>query len=82
MTSDSGLYVFAGLPEGTYKCVAQKQGFRPTEQTGVVLDAATRRSIDFRLEVGAVAESVTVSAAVEQVQTASGDVTRVIGTGN
>jgi len=78
-TSDSGLYVFAGLSEGTYTVRAQKEGFRPTEQTGVVLDAGTRRSIDFRLEVGGLAESVTVSAAVEQVQTASGDVTRVIG---
>jgi hypothetical protein len=57
----------------------QQEGFQPTQQTGVVLDAATRRSIDFRLEVGALAESVTVSAAVEQVQTASDDVTRVIG---
>jgi hypothetical protein len=79
ITSDSGLYVFAGLSEGTYAVRAQKEGFRPTEQTGVVLDAATRRSIDFRLEIGGLAESVTVSAAVEQVQTASGDVTRVIG---
>src|SRR4051812_31333498 len=51
-TSDGGLYVFAGLSEGTYTVRAQKEGFRPTEQTGVVLDAATRRSIDFHLEVG------------------------------
>ena len=79
VTSEGGLYVFAGLSEGTYSVRAQKEGFRPTEQTGVVLDAATRRSIDFRLDLGAVAESVTVAAAVEQVQTASGDVTRVIG---
>src|SRR6266850_4779310 len=77
LTSESGLYVFAGLSEGTYTVRAQKEGFRPTQQTGVVLDAATRRNIDFRLEVGTVTESVTVTAAVEQVQTASGDVTRV-----
>src|SRR6516164_5320625 len=43
-----------------------------------MLDAATRRNIDFRMEVGALAESISVSAAVEQVQTASGDATRVI----
>jgi hypothetical protein len=61
ITSEGGLYVFAGLSEGTYTVRAQKEGFRPTEQTGVVLDAATRRSIDFRLEVGGLAESVTVS---------------------
>src|ERR1051326_890695 len=79
VTSENGVYVFAGLSEGTFSVRAEKEGFRPMQQTGVVLDAATRRSIDFRLEVGAVTESVNVSASVEQVQTASGDVTRVIG---
>ena len=78
VTQDNGIFVFAALPEGKYDVVAQKQGFRSAEQTGVVLDAATRRSVDFRMEVGALTESVSVSAAVEQVQTASGDATRVI----
>src|SRR5215831_14719724 len=78
LTQESGIYVFAALPEGRYNVVAEKQGFRASEQTGVVLDAATRRNIDFRMEVGALTESVSVSAAVEQVQTASGDSTRVI----
>src|SRR5262245_49667550 len=74
VTQENGIFVFAALPEGIYNVRAEKEGFRPTEQSGVVLDAATRRSIDFRLEVGALAESVSVNAAVEQVQTASGDV--------
>lgn len=77
-TQDNGLYVFATLPEGTYNIRVEKDGFRTSEQSAVVLDAASRRTIDFRLEVGAIAESVSVSAAVEQVSTASGDVTRVI----
>ena len=77
-TQDTGLYVFASLPSGTYNLSAEKQGFRNTERTGLVLDAASRRSVDFVLEVGALAESVSVSAAAEQVQTSSGDVTRVI----
>src|SRR5215467_3059993 len=78
VTQDNGIFVFAALPEGKYNVVASKQGFRTSEQSGVVLDAATRRSVDFRMEVGALSESVSVSAAVEQVQTASGDATRVI----
>jgi hypothetical protein len=78
MTQDNGIFVFAALPEGKYNVTAEKPGFRSSEQTGVVLDAATRRSVDFRMEVGALTESVSVSAAVEQVQTASGDATRVI----
>jgi hypothetical protein len=53
-------------------------GFNTMERTGVVLDAASRRTVNFTLTVGAVAESVTVSAAVQQVQTMSGDVGTVI----
>src|SRR5262249_2396676 len=78
VTQDNGVFVFAALLEGTYNVVAEKQGFRASEQSGVVLDAATRRNLDFRLEIGSVTESVSVSAAAEQVQTASGDATRVI----
>jgi len=78
ITQENGLFVFAALPEGKHNVVAEKQGFRTSEQAGVVLDAATRRNIDFRMELGAISESVSVSAAVEQVQTASGDATRVI----
>src|SRR5438067_6750970 len=75
-TQENGFYVFAGLPEGTYNIRVEKDGFRNSEQSGVILDAASRRTIDFRLEVGGISESVSVSAAVEQVQTASGDVSR------
>src|SRR5215831_10247883 len=77
-TQENGIFVIAALPEGKYNVVAEKQGFRTSEQAGVVLDAATRRNLDFRMELGAITESVSVSAAVEQVQTASGDATRVI----
>ncbi len=77
-SQENGIYVFASLPEGTYNIRAEKEGFRPSEQSGAVLDAASRRTIDFKLEIGTLAESVSVSAATEQVQTASGDVTRVI----
>jgi hypothetical protein len=77
-TQESGIYVFAELPEGTYNVRAGKEGFRPTEQSGVVLDAASRRTVNFTLEPGTLSESVSVSAAAEQVQTESGDVSHVI----
>ena len=77
-TQESGSYIFAGLPEGTWNVRVQREGFRSSEQRGVILDAASRRAADFRLEVGGVTESVQVTTAVEQVQTTSGDVSRVI----
>src|SRR5262245_49199667 len=39
-TQENGIFVFAALPEGKYNVVAEKQGFRTSEQSGVVLDAA------------------------------------------
>ncbi|MDQ1471000.1 MAG: hypothetical protein QOJ99_2480 [Bryobacterales bacterium] len=77
-TQEGGIYVFAELPEGTYNVRASKAGFRQIEQSGVVLDAASRRTVNFTLELGTLSESVSVSAATDQVQTEAGDVSHVI----
>jgi hypothetical protein len=77
-TEETGFYVFPSLPVGSYRLAAEKEGFRKLERTGIILDAASRRSVDFRLEVGAVAESIEVLAAAEQVQGTSGEVSRLI----
>ena len=77
-TDSAGLYVFPSLVAGTYDLVAEHNNFRRSQQTGVVLDASSQRVIDFRLELGAVSEAVSVSASAQQVNTASGDVARVI----
>jgi len=77
-TDDAGLYVFVSLAAGTYNLRIEREGFRRSEQRGVVLDASSQRSIDFKLEVGAVNESVSVSATAQQVQVTSGEVSLVI----
>ena len=43
-----------------------------------MLDAASRRAADFQLEVGRVTETISVAAVTSQVETQSGDVSRVI----
>ena len=77
-TDGNGNYVFPSLPTGTYNLRAENQGFRPAESTGVILDAASRRTVDFKLEVGSVTEAVSVSATADQVQTTSGEISRTI----
>src|SRR5215471_13101496 len=77
-SDNNGSYVFPNLPVGTYNLRVQAAGFNTMEQTGVVLDAASKRTVDFTLSVGGLAESVSVSATVQQVQTMSGDVGAVI----
>ncbi len=77
-TAATGSYVFPSLRAGAYNVRVEAAGFRAAEDLGVVLDAASHRTVDFKLTVGAVSESISVVATLQQVQTASGDVARVI----
>ncbi len=60
-TNADGIYRLGSLPPGTrYELVVEATGFRTVRQTGVTLDVADVRRVDFQLEVGTVTESVTV----------------------
>ena len=79
VTSDAeGGYTFASLPAASYKIRVELASFKPAERVNLVLDAASRRTADFKLEVGDVPETVAVTATTSQVETQSGDVSRVI----
>jgi len=67
-TDDSGNYSFPSLPSGAYTVRAEAQGFKPIEQSGVILDAATRRAVDFTLALGSITEVVSVAAAAQQLR--------------
>src|SRR5262245_28468491 len=72
MTSDSGDFVFTAVPPGRYIVAAQFQGMKRFEKTNLNLTAAERLSVgDIRMEIGAVTESVNVSAQGAVVQTTS-----------
>lgn len=79
-TADSnGFYVLTNLLPATYTVTIEQQGFKRTSRTGNVLVADGRLTVDFKLETGAVTESVEVVAtAGETVNTTSGEVARVI----
>ena len=52
VTNESGRYSFNQLPPGTYKLAVRMDGFRPYEQTGIVLDAAQSATQNVALTVG------------------------------
>lgn len=79
-TNANGYYAFPNLPVGTYSVSAELTGFKRTVQTGIVLDSASKLNIDLALTVGAVSESVEVTASTTQVQTESAQVGRVVDT--
>src|SRR5713226_8953113 len=61
-TSDaSGIYTFRGISPGTYRLEAEKEGFKKYVQESVSVLTATVTTLDLKLAIGAVSESVTVS---------------------
>jgi hypothetical protein len=77
-TDSSGFYAFPDLPMGQYQISVEAAGFKKFAKTGIALDSAARIVVDVVLEVGAVTESVQVSAALEQVELGTGEVSRVL----
>src|SRR4029453_3026392 len=47
-TGQNGVYVFPSLTAGTYELRVEKIGFRSDVRTGVVLDASSQRTVNFR----------------------------------
>jgi outer membrane receptor protein involved in Fe transport len=62
VTGESGTYVFALMPPGEYTVRAEREGFKADVRSGLILQLNQKARVDFRLEVGAVGESVEVSA--------------------
>ena len=70
-TDDGGKYLVPGVPIGDYRIEFEKGGFKRLLRSGVQLSAGQSLLVDGELQVGAVSESVNVSAAVAQVDTAT-----------
>jgi hypothetical protein len=68
-SNDQGEYTVPSLQPGTYTVRIEKQGFRPTETTGLAVDAGSNVRSDATLEVGAATQAIEVQAAAVQLQT-------------
>jgi hypothetical protein len=62
-TSDgSGNYLFSNLPPGTYTLTAELEGFSIYKQEGIILRAGANFQVNATLKIGAMSETVTVTA--------------------
>jgi hypothetical protein len=61
ITNDKGLYRAPLLPLGTYKVVAELQGFKKFEGTDIKLSVGQTAVVNATLAVGTVSETITVS---------------------
>jgi len=68
-SNESGLFSTPLLEPAAYTIAVEKDGFRRVVRENVVLQSLDKARLDIQLQVGAVSDSVTVNAAVSQLQT-------------
>ena len=79
-TSDAGVYTIPFLLPGTYTVSVTVQGFKKASRKSIEVHAGDRVQADFKLELGASSEVVTVSGEAEQLRTATASMGQTINT--
>ena len=78
ITGPDGRFVLAALPVGAYDVRAELAGFKPVVRQGVVLTVGEAVDVDFTMEVGALAETVNVTAGASPVNTRTGELSYLV----
>ena len=71
LSNESGEYSFAALEPGSYRLHASPAGFKAVDLTGIRVGTQQFVTLDLKLEVGAVAEAVSVTADVPLIETSN-----------
>ncbi len=77
-TNEDGLYTLTDLPIGEYRISVKGTGFKESVSPNVTVNVASVTRQDFKLEVGAVGEIVTITSDTIQVETQTGTLGEVI----
>lgn len=77
-TANNGSYRFVALPVGSYTVRGEKTGFQTVVQSGLRLTVGEEAVLHFQLQVGAVTESVSVTAEAPIVNTTSGTLSSLV----
>ena len=77
-TGDAGNYLFPALLPGGYEVSVEKAGFKRAVQAGITLETGITRTVDLRLSVGAVSETVEVKALAALLESETSSVGQLI----
>ncbi len=77
-TNEDGIYAFPRVPIGNYELRVEASGFKTSTQPNIQLEVNQRARIDVTMQVGAITESVSVSADAAILQTETAQVGSVI----
>ena len=77
-TTGAGDYNLPSLPVGVYNVAVENEGFKTTVHNKIMLEAGTTARLDTKLQVGAVEQSIRVSAESTQLQTDNAKIQNVM----
>ncbi|MCS7024785.1 MAG: TonB-dependent receptor [Bryobacteraceae bacterium] len=78
LTNEAGEYVFSSVPPATYVITAEAPGFKRLERPGVLVATQQFLTIDLKLELGQVTESVMVTEEIPLMETSNASTGQVI----
>jgi hypothetical protein len=79
VSAADGSYRFSALPVGAYEVRAEHPGFQTAVRSGLTLSVTQEAVVNFSLQVGAVTETVSVTAEAPLVNTTSGSLGGLVG---
>jgi hypothetical protein len=78
VSNDAGFYSIRPLPIGRYTLTAELGGFRKHQQQEFLLTTGQSMELNIRLELGALTETVTVSASPSLLETRTSDASQLV----
>ena len=73
-TTEAGIYSLPNLPPGRYAITVEAPDLKKYSQEGVTVATGTEVSLDISMQLGAVSDSITVTADASQLQTTSSEI--------
>jgi hypothetical protein len=80
VTNAQGEYSFAAVDPATYTVHVEAAGFKSVDRKGVVVATAEQLTVDIKLEVGSVSESINVTSEAPLIETSNASNGQVIDT--
>src|SRR5215469_2836548 len=77
-TNDSGLFVLASVPPGTYELTAEASGFSKFVQSGIVLTVGQTATADVSLKVAGGEQNVTVTTETPVIEPTKTEISQVV----
>jgi hypothetical protein len=78
VTDGSGRYEVLMLPAGTYSVSADAKGFSSMSQTGIQLETGSIAALNIQMQLGVVAEKVTIEAVAPLIETSHAAIGEVV----